>query len=105
MAKQQASIEVWRQAERDTYVQFMTDVFLLMLNDPDIMGKDVFGQVRVGRICEHIQEYVDEYGKVLKPTDDQDYYQFKMDERLKRIVGAEKFRPFEQRYSWLKKPK
>ena len=33
-------------ATRQTFVQYMTDTLMCVLNDPDVMGKDVFGYAR-----------------------------------------------------------
>ena len=48
--RKKAEIGVYRQAEKDTYIQFMSDMWQITLNDPEIMGKDVFGEKRIAPI-------------------------------------------------------
>lgn len=33
-------------------IQFMTDTLMLTLNDPEVMGKDVFGAQRITKIVD-----------------------------------------------------
>lgn len=44
LQRQRNTVNVYRQAEKETYIQFMTDTLILTLNDPAVMGKDVFGE-------------------------------------------------------------
>lgn len=44
--------EVMQDAIRQTYQQYMTDMLILTLNDPEVMGKDVFGYVRLKRVLD-----------------------------------------------------
>ena len=37
--RKKAEIGVYRQAEKDTYIQFMSDMWQITLNDPEIMGR------------------------------------------------------------------
>ena len=43
LKQRRAEIEAYRQAEKETYIQYMTDMLMVTLNDPEAMGKDVFG--------------------------------------------------------------
>jgi len=104
LAKQKAIIDTYRQAEKQTYIQFMTDTLILTLNDPKVMGKDVFGKCRIRKIVRAWGKVYDKYHAALEKGDEQDYHQVKMDEALKRVLGEEGFVPFEKRYDWLKKP-
>jgi hypothetical protein len=83
----------------------MTDTLILTLNDPEIMGKDVFGKERIVRVVKAWGKKYDKYHGALEKGDEQDYYQVKMDEALKRALGEEGFDPFERRYEWLRAPK
>ena len=49
LQRQRNTVNVYRQAEKETYIQFMTDTLILTLNDPAVMGKDVFGEKRMPR--------------------------------------------------------
>lgn len=99
--RQRNAINVYRQAEKDTYIQFMTDTLALTLNDPAVMGKDVFGKKRLQKIITAWGKTFDKYHGALEKGDEADYHQIKLDERLKSIFGNE-FQQFGERYSWLK---
>lgn len=53
--------EVMQDAIRQTYQQYMTDMLILTLNDPEVMGKDVFGYVRLKRV-------LDAWGEEVRPV-------------------------------------
>lgn len=50
---------VMQDAIRQTYQQYMTDMLILTLNDPEVMGKDVFGYKRAeegaGRLGQEVR--------------------------------------------------
>ena len=58
LQRQKCAVDAYRQAERDTYIQFMIDMFMVALNDPEVMGKDVFGYARLKKV-------LDAWGQVL----------------------------------------
>ena len=100
-ARQKAAIITHRQAEKETYIQFMADMIVLTLNDPDVMGKDVFGKKRINKVLEGLSKKYDKYCAALYPGDEADYHQIKLDERLSQIFGDD-FDKFGERYYWLK---
>lgn len=99
--KQQNRVDAYRQAEKDTTIQFMTDTLVLTLNDPKVMGKDVFGKKRLKKVIEAWGKNYDKYHGALEKGDDADYYQIKLDQSLEAIFGEEIHR-FGERYHWLK---
>lgn len=105
LAKQKAMVDAYRQAEKDTYIQFMTDTLMLTLNDPEVMGKDVFGKERLKRLVLAWGKTFDRYHGALEHCDEADYFQEKMDQALERILGKEGFQPFSERYDWIKREK
>lgn len=105
LKKQKTTVNIYRQAEKDTYIQFMVDMFMLTLNDPEVMGRDVFGKERITRVVEAVSQKFDQYHGALERGDEQDYYQVKMDDGLKSILGEEGFVPFRERYGWIRDPK
>ncbi len=52
LKRKKVEIGVYRQAEKETYIQFMSDMFQIALNDPDVMGKDVLGEARIKCVVE-----------------------------------------------------
>lgn len=93
-------VNVYRKAEQDTTIQYMTDMLMLTLNDPEIMGKDVFGKKRLAKVIKAWGEKWDQYHGALEKGDERDYYQEKLDQALRRILGDDLV-PFAQRYDWL----
>lgn len=101
LQRQENKIDVYRQAERETCIQFMTDTLALTLNDPEVMGKDVFGKDRLKKVLSGWGEYYDKFHGALEKNDETDYHQIKLDEGLYRIFGEEMDK-FGMRYPWLK---
>lgn len=100
--RQRAAIGAYRQAEKETYIQYMTDTLILTLNDPHTMGKDVFGEQRIKKIISAWGEMFDTYHGALEKGDEADYFQERLDQRLKGVAG-EDFHPFSERYEWVKR--
>ena len=101
MARQREKIDAYRMAERETYIQYMTDTLMVTLNDPRVMGKDVFGKTRLKRIVDAWGKAYDQYHQALEKSPEADYWQTKLDQALEAILGDELL-PFEQRYDWVK---
>ena len=101
LQRQQTRVDVYRQAEKDTVIQYMTDTLALTLNDPDVMGKDVFGKKRLEKIIKAWGVTYDKYHGALEKTDEADYWQIKLDGHLEAIFG-DSFSKFGVRYPWLK---
>ncbi len=97
--------QVVSDATQETFVQFMIDMMILALNDPDIMGKDVFGEKRVRRVVMGVADKFNYYKKALENGDEADYYMTKIDEGLKSVLGEKDFQCFAERYDWVAKPK
>ena len=105
LAKQKQLVDAYRQAEKDTYVQYMLDTTIITLNDPAVMGKDVFGKKRLEKFVKAWQLAFDHYHLALELKQESDYMQVQMDRKLEAIVGKDLFHPFAERYEWLKKQK
>lgn len=102
LQRRRTTVNVYRQAEKDTYIQFMTDTLILTLNDPAVMGKDVFGAKRIRKVVEAWGKVFDKYHGALEKGDEQDYWQIKLDQMLKGVLGEKDFQTFEKRYEWVK---
>lgn len=93
---------VMQDAIRQTYQQYMTDTLILTLNDPDVMGKDVFGYKRLKKVLDAWGKCYDKFFDALTKNDEADYARAKMDQAMQRICeGSGDFIPFEKRYDWL----
>lgn len=104
LAKQKARNTVLQDATRETYEQFMTDTLILTLNNPDVMGKDVFGHKRLKKVLEAWGRCYDVYFDALTNRPEADYVRQRMDDAMKKICGKSgDFVPFEKRYNWMPK--
>lgn len=80
--------------------QQILDMVSIALNDPDVMGKDVFGKGRLLKVVKAIGENIDYFQKAWERHDETDYYRVKMDERLAKIYGDEMHDTFDKRYEY-----
>ena len=92
---------VMEQAYKQTYQQYMTDMFIIALNDPAVMGKDVLGYKRLMRVLLAVEANYDRFFDALTKNAEADYARVKMDAIMQNICPPEKFIPFEKRYEWL----
>ena len=84
LQRQRNTVNAYRQAEKETYIQFMTDTLILTLNDPTVMGKDVFGEKRIKKVVEAWGKVFDKFHGALEKGDEKDFV------------------PFAKRYEWVK---
>jgi len=78
--------------------QQILDMVSLVLRDPDIMGKDIFGKDRLLKVVKGVGEYIDLYQKAWEKDDETDYYRAKMDAALAEAYGQELHDSFLVRY-------
>lgn len=102
LQRRKARDTVMQDAIRQTYQQYLTDMLILTLNDPEVMGKDVFGYARLKKVLDAWGKKYDEYFDALTMNPEADYARDKMDAAIKGIVkDHQDFFPFEERYKWL----
>ena len=100
MAKQSALMQACFETACDMTSQQFFDYLCLVLNDPNVMGKDVFGAKRIKKVHEAMKELDKEYSEAWVNSQESDYYQEKIDARLRSIFGE--IEPFSARYPKLK---
>ena len=103
LKRQKARDDVLERAYKQTYQQYMTDMFIIALNDPAVMGKDVLGYKRLMRVLLAVEANYDRFFDALTKNAEADYARVKMDAIIQNICPPEKFIPFEKRYEWLPK--
>lgn len=109
MAKKNAYIQQMKEREqalfeagRETGLQQMWDVVQLALRDSDAVGKDIFGKERLCRLYDRgIKKYYNAFKLAHTVAEDADYYQEKLDDRLRKIWKDE-FVPYKDRYPNIK---
>lgn len=98
LARQRAVQHEFFNAGLQSGRQQIIDMVSLVLRDPDIMGKDVFGKDRLLKVVKGIGEYIDTYQKAWEKDDETDYYRAKLDEALAQAYGEGMHNTFLQRY-------
>ena len=78
--------------------QQILDMVSLVLRDPDIMGKDIFGKDRLIKVLKGISAYIDTYQKAWEKDDETDYYRDKLDAALAEAYGEDLYDDFLKRY-------
>lgn len=86
----------------ETGIQYNNDIYQCILNDPNIMGKDVFGQKRMLKIHKAAEAMSEEYTACMWSVTDPeaDVWQERLDAKLKKVWG-DMFTPFPGRYPHL----
>lgn len=101
IAKQKRRNRVLQDATTQTFRQYMADTLIITLNDPEVMGKDVFGHKRIMRVLEAWGKKYDLFFEALTNNPETDYTREKLDALLRQIIKPPDFVPFEKRYDWL----
>ena len=78
--------------------QQIVDMLSLVLRDPEIMGKDVFGKERLVKVIQGIGAYIDKFQPAWEKNDETDYYRAKLDDALAEAYGEEMHDSFLKRY-------
>lgn len=86
--------------------QMMADCWMATLNDPDVMGRDIFGHDRMLRVGKAVDGNYDKYFKALDVAKNKeaDVWQERLDEKLRKTLKDD-FIPFAQRYPDIRKIK
>lgn len=77
--------------------QFALDCMSIVLNDPDVMGRDVFGKERLEKLAAAYNKRFHQFFMGMTKDASASYVREKMDERLRKIYG-DNFESWEQRY-------
>lgn len=100
LAKQQAAKDAYFAAGLQSGRQQIMDMVSLVLRDPEIMGKDLFGKDRLLKVVQGVGAYIDKYQPAWQKTDETDYYQQKLDDALAEAYGEALKDSFHSRYEF-----
>lgn len=100
LAKQAAVNHGYFTAGLQSGRQQILDLISLVLRDPAIMGKDIFGKDRLLKVVKGVGEYIDLYQKAWEKDDETDYYRAKLDAALAEAYGEGLHDSFMQRYEY-----
>ena len=104
LERQQAVYQEFFDLGEQITTQKMWDYIQIVLRDPKVMGKDTFGPKRLAKLYTALKEAKDVYHIAFTADKEADYYQEKLDSRLREIWG-DKTLPFYERYPDIKKIK
>lgn len=79
--------------------QMCYDALTLVLNDKEIMGKDVFGKQRLNKLCVALNAKIKEIMPGMSGANNSSYVRYQVDRELEKICG-EDFAPWEERYEY-----
>lgn len=100
MARQRAIQQGFFNAGLQSGRQQIIDMVSLVLRDPEIMGKDIFGKDRLIKVVKGIGEYIDMFQPAWERTEESDYYQTKLDAALAEAYGEWLHDSFHSRYEF-----
>ncbi len=105
LKRQQAVKQGMLDVGMDTGFQKCWDLIQIVLHDPKVMGKDVFGKNRIKKLYWAMKEKEKELGRAWSPIlyNDADVCQRDLEALLKEIWGDE-LCPFHERYPYIKEP-
>ena len=103
--RQQQMKQGFLEVGMDAGFQKCWDILQIVLHDPKVMGKDIFGKNRIKKIYRAMVELESKLGRAYSPTiyKDADVCQRDLDALLKEIWGDE-LCPFQERYPYIKQP-
>lgn len=93
-----------QQKQRDMIVmswshQMVYDALTLVLNDKEVMGKDVFGKQRLDKLGVALNAKITEMLPGMSGANNASYIRAQVDRELEKICGNE-FVPWEERYEY-----
>lgn len=98
--KQKALQNACFKAGLDCGRQQIMDMLTLVLRDPAIMGKDIYGKERLIRIAKAIDVYIDKYQIAWEKHVETDHRQKELDANLAEAYGEELHDSFHVRYPY-----
>ena len=80
--------------------QQILDMVSIVLRDPDIMGKDIFGKDRLLKVVKGVDDYISYFQKAWEKHDETDYWRDKLDKALADAYGDGMYDSFLTRYEY-----
>lgn len=101
MAKKRATERAFFDAGLQMVRQQIIDMVCLVLHDPEVMGKDIFGKDRLNKVVADIGKKIDYFFLAWVKHDETDYWREKLDDALAEAFGDESVKDsFLKRYEY-----
>lgn len=84
----------------DWTAQLCLDTMAMVLNDPEVMGKDTLGATRLMRVCEGFNKLWPINQQALREGDEADYWRVKIDQAQAQIFGPDYLHWHERYQHW-----
>lgn len=103
ITRQQKKEDAIAQVAFDTGFQAACDLLVLALRDPEAVGRDRHGFLRIHRIYRSISKHYQIYKDAWTARKEADVAQEHLDAHIREVAG-EHFEPFAVRYPFIKRP-
>ena len=101
MAKKRATERAFFDAGLQMGRQQIIDMVCLVLHDPEVVGKDIFGKERLNKVVTAIDKKIDDFFLAWVKHDETDYWREKLDEALAAAFDDESVKDsFLKRYEY-----
>ena len=100
LKKMEAEKQAYFQAGLESGRQQILDMMSLVLRNPKVMGKDIFGKDRLLKVVNEIGECIDQYELAWVRHDETDYIQKQLDKNLAEAYGEKLKDSFHVRYPY-----
>lgn len=84
-------------------LQIECDMMICALHDPEYMCGDPFGEKRIRRVMEGSSYYLKLFQPAFHATDETDYYQQKLDDKIADALNGHLDANFDERHPWFRK--
>jgi len=103
ITRQQKKEDLIAQAAFDSGFQAACDLLVPTLRDPEVVGSDIHGFMRIHRIYKGLRKHYNIYKDAWTTRKEADVAQEHLDAIIRPVAG-EHFEPFEQRHPYIKQP-
>ena len=100
IAERDRTRQAFFNAGLDSGRQQIIDMVTLVLRDPEIMGKNIFGKDRLIKVVKGINDYIGKYELAWKKHDETDHMQRQLDANLAEAYGEKLKDSFHVRYPY-----
>lgn len=102
--RQQKKEDAIASAAFDSGFQAACDLLVLVLRDPEVVGSNIHGFLRLHRIYKGLSKYYHIYKDAWSTKKNADVLQEHLDASIREVTPPEHFEPFKVRHPFIKQP-